>query len=60
MYFEFDKKIDMASYLSWSYQAMENVLKKLNVVVKDESTSLTFAISLQKMESPTKKSMIHQ
>jgi hypothetical protein len=60
MYFEFDKKNEMASYLSLSYQAMENVLQKLDVVVKDESTSLPFDICLQKVESLTKKSMINQ
>jgi hypothetical protein len=36
MYFEFDKKNDMASYLSLSYQAIENVLQELDAVVKDE------------------------
>jgi hypothetical protein len=60
MYFEFDKKNDMASYFSLSYQAMENVLQKLDAVVKNESTSLPFAISLQKLGSPTIKSMINQ
>jgi hypothetical protein len=60
MYFEFDKNNDMASYFSLSYQAMENVLQELDVVVKDESTSLRFVISLQKEEFPTKKSMINQ
>jgi hypothetical protein len=50
----------MAPYLSLSYQAMENVLQELDVVVKDESTSLPFAISHQKVESPAKKSMINQ
>jgi len=59
MYFEFDKNNDMAFYLSLSYQAMKNV-QELNVVVKDESPSLPFAISPQKVESPTKKSMINQ
>jgi hypothetical protein len=58
MYFEFDKKNDMASYLSLSYQAMENVLQELDAVVKDESAS--FTISPQKVESPAKKSMINQ
>jgi len=58
MYFEFDKKNDMASYLSLSYQAMENVLQELDAVVKDESAS--FAISPQKVESLAKKSMINQ
>jgi len=56
MYFEFDKKNDMASYLSLSYQAMENVLQ----VVKDESAPLPFAISPQKVESAAKKPMINQ
>jgi len=60
MYFEFDKKNDMTFYLSLSYQAMENVLQKLDVVMKDEFASLPFAISFQKMESPTKKLMINQ
>ncbi len=60
MYFEFDKKNDMASYLSLSYQTMENVLQDLDAVVKDESASLPFVISPQKVESPTKKSMINQ
>jgi len=60
IYFEFDKKNDMASYLSLSYQAMENVLQELDAVVKDESASLPFAISPQKVESPAKKSMINQ
>ncbi len=45
MYFEFDKKNDMASYLSLSYQAMENVLQELDAVVKDEFASLTCVIS---------------
>jgi hypothetical protein len=44
----------MASYLSLSYQAMENVLQELDVVVKDESTSLPFVIFHQKVESPAK------
>jgi len=39
MYLEFDKKNDMASYLSLSYQTMENVLQKLDGIVKDESAS---------------------
>jgi len=39
---------------------MENVLQELDVVVKDESASLPFAISPQKVESPIKKSMINQ
>jgi hypothetical protein len=60
MYFEFDKKDDMASYLSLSYQAMENVFQELDAIVKDECASLPFVISLQKVESPTKKSMINQ
>jgi hypothetical protein len=60
MYFEFDKKNDMAYYLSLSYQAMENVLQELDVVVKDEFTSLPFVFSPQKVESPTKKSTINQ
>jgi len=58
MYFEFDKKNDMASYLSLSYQVMENVLQELDAVVKDESAS--FTISPQKVEFPAKKSMINQ
>jgi hypothetical protein len=40
----------MASYLSLSYQAMKNVLQELDAVVKDEFTSLPFAISPQKVE----------
>jgi hypothetical protein len=60
MYFEFDKKNDMASYLSLSYQAMENVLQELDAVVKDEYAPMPFAISLQKVESATKKPMINQ
>jgi hypothetical protein len=60
MYFEFDKKNDMASYLSLSYQAMENVLQELDVVVKDESTSLPFVFSPQTVGSHAKKSMINQ
>ncbi len=60
MYFEFDKNNDMTFYLSLSYQAMENVLQELDVVVKVEFASLPFAISSQKVESPTKKSMINQ
>ncbi len=59
MYFEFDQKNDMASYLSLSYQAMENVLQELDAVMK-ESASLPFAISPQKVESLAKKSMINQ
>jgi hypothetical protein len=60
MYFEFDRKNDMTSYLSLSYQAMENVLQELDAIVKDESISLPFVISLQKVEFLTKKSMINQ
>jgi hypothetical protein len=60
MYFEFDKKYDMASYLSLSYQAMENVLQELDAIVKDESTSMPFVISPQKVESFAKNSMINQ
>jgi hypothetical protein len=60
IYFEFDKNNDMASYLSLSYQAMENVLQEFDVVVKDESTSLSFVIFPQKVECPAKKSMINQ
>jgi hypothetical protein len=60
MYFEFDKKNDMASYLSLLYQAMENVFQELDAVVKDEFASLPFAISLQEVESLAKKSMINQ
>jgi len=40
MYFEFDKENDMASYLSLSYPAMENVLQELDAIVKDEYPSL--------------------
>jgi hypothetical protein len=60
MYFEFDKKNDMASYLSLSYQAMENVLQELDGVVKDESAPLPFVIFPQKVESATKKPMINK
>jgi hypothetical protein len=60
MYFEFDKKNDMASYLSLSYQAMENVLQELDGVVKDESAPLPFVISPQKVESAAKKPMINK
>jgi hypothetical protein len=60
MYFECDKKNDMASYLSLSYQAMDNVFQELVAVVKDEFTSLPFAIPPQKVESLAKKSMINQ
>ncbi len=59
MYFEFDKKDDLASYLSLSYQTMKNVLQELHVIVKDEFTSLPFVISPQKVESLVKKSMIN-
>ncbi len=61
MYFEFDKKNDMACYLSLLYQAMENVFQELDVVVKDEYASLPFTVSPRKVESPTKNLMIdHQ
>jgi hypothetical protein len=60
IYFEFDKKNDMTSYLYLSYQAMENVFQELDVIVKDEFSSLPFAISPQKLESLAKKSMINQ
>jgi hypothetical protein len=60
MYFEFDKKNDMAFYLSLSNQAMVNVLQELDAVVKDEFVFLPFTISPQKVESPSKKSMINQ
>jgi hypothetical protein len=60
MYFEFDKNNDMVSDLYLSYQAMENVLRELDVVVKNEYASLPFAISPQKVESLAKKSMINQ
>ncbi len=59
MYFEFDKKNDMACYLSLLYQAMENVFQKLDVVVKDEYASLPFTISLRKVEFLAKKLMIN-
>jgi hypothetical protein len=39
---------------------MENILQKLDAVVKDEFASLPFVNSLQKVESPAKKSMINQ
>jgi hypothetical protein len=60
MYFEFDKNDDMTSYIFFSYQAMENVLQELDVVVKVEYASLAFAISPQKVESLAKKSMSNQ
>jgi hypothetical protein len=60
MYFEFVKNNDMAFYLSLLYQAMENVLQELDVVVKDEYASLPCAISPEKVESFAKKSMINQ
>jgi hypothetical protein len=60
MYFEFDKKNDMASYLSLSYQAMENVLQELDAVVKDESAYLSCVVCPQKVKSPAKKSVINQ
>jgi len=60
MYFEFDKKNDLASYLSLSYQAMEDLLQELDAVVKDESASLPYVISPRKVEFPAKKSMINQ
>jgi hypothetical protein len=50
----------MASYLSLSYQAMENVLQELDAVVKDESASLPCVMSLRKVKSPAKKSVINQ
>ncbi len=59
MYFEFDKKNDMACYLSLSYQAMENVLQELDAIVKDEYASLPFTIFPWKVESPAKKLMIN-
>ncbi len=46
-YFIFDKNKDMGSCLSLSYQGMENVFQELDAVVKDESTSIPFAIFLQ-------------
>jgi hypothetical protein len=39
---------------------MENVLQELDVVVKDQFTSMSFVISPQKVESFTKKSTINQ
>jgi hypothetical protein len=39
---------------------MENVLQELDAIVKDESTSLPFVISPQKVEFLAKKSMINQ
>lgn len=39
---------------------MKNVLQELDVVVKDEFVSLPFAISLRKVKSHAKKSMINQ
>jgi hypothetical protein len=59
MYFEFDKKNDMASYLSLSYQAMDNVLQELDAIMKNDYASMPFTISLQKVESLAKKLMIN-
>ncbi len=50
----------MASYLSLSYQAMDNVLQKLDAFVKDEFASLPFVIFLEKVDSLAKISMINQ
>jgi hypothetical protein len=50
----------MASYLSPSYQAIENVLQKLDIVVKDDYASLPFVVPSQKEKSPTKKLLNNQ
>jgi hypothetical protein len=57
MYFEFDKKDAMASYLSFSYQTIENVLQELDIVVKNDYASLPFIVPSQKVKSLAKKSM---
>jgi hypothetical protein len=54
MYFEFDKKDAMASYLSFSYQTTENVLQELDVVVKNDYASLPFVVLFQKAKSLVK------
>jgi hypothetical protein len=54
MYFEFDKKDAMASYLSFSYQTTENVLQELDVVVKNDYASLPFVVLSQKAKSLVK------
>jgi hypothetical protein len=38
---------------------MENVLQELDAIVKDQYASMPFIISLQKVESPSKKLMIN-
>jgi hypothetical protein len=50
----------MGSYLSLSYQAIENVLQELDAVVKDESASLPCDVSPRKVEFVARKLMINQ
>jgi hypothetical protein len=57
MYFKFDKKNDMASYLSFSYLTMEKILQKLDTIMKDDYVSSPFPVLFQKVESLIKKSM---
>ncbi len=45
----------MASYLSFSYQTIENVLQELDVVVKNDYASLPFIVPSQKAKSLAKK-----
>jgi len=49
----------MASYLSLSYQAMDNVLQELDAIMKNDYASMPFIISLQKVEFLVKKLMIN-
>jgi hypothetical protein len=39
---------------------MENVLQKLDIIVKDDYASLPFVVLSQKAKFPTKKSMNNQ
>jgi len=39
---------------------MENVLQKLDIIVKDNFASLPFVVPFQKVESPIKNSMDNQ
>lgn len=55
MYLEFDKKNDMTIYLSPSYLTMENILQKLNIIMKNDYISLTFVIFFTKGEILCKK-----
>ncbi len=50
----------MASYLSLSYQTMENVFQELEVVVKDDYASLPFVVPSQKAKFLTEISMNNQ